>query len=226
MIKYVAIIPARGGSKGVPKKNIKKFLDKPLLEHSIEYAKNCDYIDQIILTTDDLKIKKIGEKYNITIVDRPSKISGDTATTESAIKHIIETINFSENTVFVLLQPTSPLRPKKSLEKMIELFNKNQYDSLLTISPIHPLTWKIESNNLNCMYNYKNRPRRQDFKKNDLIYDENGSVYLFTLSLFKKENNRLGGNIGYFVFEEEYGKQIDTELDFKILESIGKHLNN
>ena len=109
---------------------------------------------------------------------------------------------------------------------MIESFNKNQYDSLLTISPIHPLTWKIKLNNLNCMYNYKNRPRRQDFKKNDLIYDENGSVYIFTLDLFKEKNNRLGGKIGYFIFSEEYSKQIDTELDFKILESIGKHLNN
>ena len=74
------------------------------------------------------------------------------------------------------------------------------------------------------MYNFKNRPRRQDFNDKDLIYDENGSVYIFTNKLFNQKNNRLGGNIGYYIFEEEYGYQIDTPLDFKLLETIGNYL--
>ena len=74
------------------------------------------------------------------------------------------------------------------------------------------------------MYNFKNSPRRQEFNQKDLIYDENGSVYIFKNKLFSVENNRLGGNIGYYIFEEEYGKQIDTPLDFKILEVIGNYL--
>ena len=86
---------------------------------------------------------------------------------------------------------------------------------------ITPVT--LHHEDLNCMYNYKNRPRRQDFKKNDLIYDENGSVYIFTLDLFKEKNNRLGGKIGYFIFSEEYSKQIDTELDFKITDLLIQH---
>ena len=222
--QYIVIIPARGGSKGVPKKNIKKFLEKPLIEHSIEYAKESKYVKKIILTTDEQKIKEIGEKNNITVVDRPKEISGDEATTESAIEHVLSLLELSIDTTIILLQPTSPLRPKNSLDKMIKIFNEQSYDSMLTLTPIHPLTWKLNNNNTECMYDFLNRPRRQDFKKENLIYDENGSVYIFTNKLFKEKNNRLGSKIGYYIFNEEYGKQIDTPLDFELLETIGKYL--
>jgi len=222
--QYIVIIPARGGSKGVPKKNIKKFLEKPLIEHSIEYAKESKYVKKIILTTDEQKIKEIGEKNNITVVDRPKEISGDEATTESAIEHVLSLLELSIDATIILLQPTSPLRPKNSLDKMIKIFNEQSYDSMLTLTPIHPLTWKLNNNNTECMYDFLNRPRRQDFKKENLIYDENGSVYIFTNKLFKEKNNRLGGKIGYYIFNEEYGKQIDIPLDFELLETIGKYL--
>ena len=222
--KYIAIIPARGGSKGVPKKNIKEFLGKPLIEHSINYAKESKYIEKIILTTDNEEIKKIGKDNNITVVDRPKEISGDKATTESAIEHVISLFEFSIDTTIVLLQPTSPIRPKNSLDKMIKIFNEQLYDSMLTLSPIHPLTWKIDNKKTECMYDYSNRPRRQDFKEKKLIYDENGSVYIFTNKIFIEKNNRLGGKIGHYIFKEEYGRQIDTPLDFKLLETIGKYL--
>ena len=222
--KYIAIIPARGGSKGVPKKNIKEFLGKPLIEHSINYAKESKFIEKIILTTDNEEIKKIGKDNNITVVNRPKEISGDKATTESAIEHVISLFKFSIDTTIILLQPTSPIRPKNSLDKMIKIFNEQLYDSMLTLSPIHPLTWKVDNKKTECMYDYSNRPRRQDFKEKDLIYDENGSVYIFTNKIFIEKNNRLGGKIGHYIFKEEYGRQIDTPLDFKLLETIGKYL--
>ncbi len=223
-LNYIAIIPARGGSKGVPKKNIKNFLGKPLILHSIDYAKESNFINEIILTTDSEEIMKIGNQHNITVVKRPDNISGDEATTESAINHVISSMKYPENTVYILLQPTSPLRPKNSLDEMINQFNIYKYDSMLSISPIHPLTWKINNRKPECMYDYQNRPRRQDFKDEDLIYDENGSVYIFKHNLFIKGLNRLGGKIGSFIFSEEYGKQIDTPLDFDLLETIGKYL--
>ena len=107
---------------------------------------------------------------------------------------------------------------------MIKIFNEQSYDSMLTLSPIHPLTWKINNKKIESMYDYSNRPRRQDFKEKDLIYDENGSVYIFTNKIFIEKNNRLGGKIGHYVFKEEYGRQIDTPLDFELLETIGKYL--
>ena len=222
--KIYTIIPARGGSKGVPKKNIKKILGKPLLQHTIDYAKESNYVDKIILTSDNNEIQKIGLNNNINVVDRPSGISGDHATTESAIQHIIEQSNFENNCIFILLQPTSPIRPKKSLDEMITLFNDNKYDSMLTLRPAHPILWKIDKNSAIAQYDYKNRPRRQDFNQKDLVYDENGSVYIFTYQIFKKTKNRLGGKIGYFIFDEKFGKQIDNPIDFPILESIGDYL--
>jgi len=226
--KVYAIIPARGGSKGVPKKNIKKLNGIPLINYSIKYAQS-SYIDNIIITTDCNDIKEIvSESFpnlnKIKILNRPSKFATDEASTESVIKHVIDSNSFEQNAILILLQPTSPLRPKNSLNKLLEKFIDKNYDSLLTLSPIHPLTWKINDNNIKCMYDYLNRPRRQDINPKDYIYDENGSVYIFSIDIFKKEYNRLGGKIGYFIFSEDYGRQIDTKLDFNILESISKHL--
>lgn len=227
--KVYAIIPARGGSKGVPKKNIKELNGIPLINYSIEYALSSPYIDAIIITTDcdDIKNKinnSFTELRKIIILDRPSELATDEATTESAIEHVIKSKTFKKEDVLVLLQPTSPLRPKDSLNEILEKFIDQNYDSLLTLSPIHPLTWKINNNNIECMYDYLNRPRRQDIEPKDYIYDENGSVYVFSVDNFKKTNNRLGKKIGYFIFPEDYGKQIDTQLDFNILESISKYL--
>ena len=227
--KVYAIIPARGGSKGVPKKNIKELNGTPLINYSIEYALSSAYIDAIIITTDCEDIKnKINNSFTelrkIIILDRPSELATDEATTESAIEHVIKSKTFKKEDVLVLLQPTSPLRPKDSLNEILEKFIDQNYDSLLTLSPIHPLTWKINNNNIECMYDYLNRPRRQDIEPKDYIYDENGSVYVFSVDNFKKTNNRLGKKIGYFIFPEDYGKQIDTQLDFNILESISKYL--
>ena len=137
---------------------------------------------------------------------------------------ILESKNIQDESIIVLLQPTSPIRPKKSLDKILEKFFNENFDSMLTLSPIHPLTWKI-NDKPECMYDYLNRPRRQDFLDEDLIYDENGSVYVFNVKIFNKSINRLGGNIGFYIFDEEYGKQIDTPLDFKVLEAIGNYLN-
>ncbi len=224
-----AIIPARGGSKGVPKKNIKNLNGVPLINYSINYAIDSHFVDDIIITTDCNNIKKIvkqsfPELNKITIIKRPIELATDEATTESAIEHVLESKKFKKNDIIILLQPTSPIRPKNSLNEILKKFINQNYDSLLTLSPIHPLTWKINNNNIECMYDYQNRPRRQDIDPKDYIYDENGSVYIFSVDIFEKKHNRLGGKIGYFIFSEDYGKQIDTHLDFNILESISKYL--
>ena len=119
--KVIVVIPARAGSKGVPKKNIKSFLGKPLVQHSIDYAKQSHYVKEIIVTTDDKKIKNLSKELNISVIDRPESLSGDKATTESAIEHVIESKNIQDESIIVLLQPTSPIRPKKSLDKILVL---------------------------------------------------------------------------------------------------------
>tara|TARA_B100000700_G_C14938680_1_gene805653 strand:+ start:649 stop:1323 length:675 start_codon:yes stop_codon:yes gene_type:complete len=224
-MKIISIIPARGGSKGIPKKNIKKILDLPLITHSINYSLSSNKITTTYVSTDDPEIKKISKKAGASVIDRPKNIAGDTATTESAIEHALLNITIDPD-IIILLQPTSPFRPNKSLDKAIDHFILNKYDSLLSISPTHNFIWKIKNDIAIPKYDYLNRPRRQDIKQHEINFIENGSLYIFTKKHFNNYNNRLGGKIGYVIFDEKFSKEIDTELDFTILEQINKKFNS
>ena len=217
----VVIIPARGGSKGIPEKNIINFLGKPLLTHSIEYAKSSDLISDIYVSTDDSKIAKIALDNNVNVIDRPQSISGDLASTESALIHAIENITYKPD-IIILLQPTSPIRPKNSLYKAINQFIKGSYDSLLSISPTHKFLWEIDKKIAKPKYDFKNRPRRQDMDASDINYIENGSLYIFTYENLLKNKNRLGGRIGYVIFDEKYSYEIDSMTDLIVIDSIAK----
>lgn len=222
--KIIAIIPARGGSKGIPGKNIKIFAGKPLIVHSIEHALTTPQIDTVYVSTDDDEIAKVSRKVGAEIIHRPREISGDTATTESAIAHTLSVLKEKPN-IIVLLQATSPLRPKSSIENAIDKFINGNYDSLLSISPTHRFFWKIKNGQINAEYDYMNRPRRQAIKQEDIKYVENGSIYIFTREHFEKNGNRLGGRIGYVIFPEEYSFEIDNYSDFEFLEILAKQLN-
>ena len=214
-----AIIPARGGSKGIPKKNLINFLGKPLILHSIEYAKKCNLISNIYVSSDDEEIKNQANQSDVKVIDRPKELSGDKASTESAIEHYLECIDYKPDLI-VLLQPTSPHRPEGSLEKAINKLIKHNHDSVLSISPTHNFFWKIKNEAASPLYDYKNRPRRQDLLEEDINYIENGSLYVFTYSLYKNKKNRLGGDIGYIVFNEPFSIEIDSMVDLKLLEFI------
>ncbi len=221
----IAIIPARGGSKGIPKKNIINFLKKPLITHSIEYAKSSNLINDIYISTDDNHIAKIGSENGAKIIKRPDFLSNDTASTESAILHLLNEIN-NKPDVIVLLQPTSPLRPKGSLDKALEYFFLEKHDSLLSISPTHRFFWNIRDKKAIPKYDFKNRPRRQDMDTSDINYIENGSLYIFTYENLLKNNNRLGGRIGYVIFDEKYSYEIDSMTDLKFLETLSTEIND
>lgn len=218
-MKIVAFIPARGGSKGVPGKNIKDFLGVPLITHSIRYAKSCHLVNRIYVSTDDNDIANISLSEGASIISRPDSISTDTATTESAINHFLESIEDKPDMI-VLLQATSPLRPKGSLTQALEKFINGNFDSLLSLTPTHQFFWKVDEETASPEYDYMNRPRRQDIHPHEIPYDENGSLYIFTRKHFEKNGNRLGGKIGYISFPEKYGHQIDTIDDFHLLESL------
>ena len=220
MNNVTAFIPARGGSKGIPGKNIKTFAGKPLIVHSIEYALNCTQIDEVVVSTDDDKIAKIARKAGAKVVIRPPELSTESATTESAIHHFVNKFNKKPD-ILVLLQPTSPFRPKGSLENAITHFTENGFDSLLSITPTHRFFWRVKEDQTTfAEYDYLNRPRRQDMKLEDIRYMENGSLYIFTRKHFDKTGNRLGGKIGYVEWPEDYSIEIDTPSDFDILEKL------
>lgn len=224
-MNIITIIPARGGSKGLPNKNKRLFLEKPLVAHSILYSQESKMISKTYVSSDDREILELSKDYGACIIERPKSISGDMATTESAIEHALSQINPKPDAI-VLLQPTSPLRPDNSLNEAINKFLEQQNDSLLSLTATHDFLWKVSNNNAFAQYDYMNRPMRQNIKNENIQYIENGSLYIFKTDHFLNNKNRLGGNIGYVIFDKKYSEQIDTEFDFLFLESLGRKLKN
>ena len=179
-----------------------------------------------LVSTDNSKITSIANSAGARVINRPEELATDTATTESAIHHYLNKFSKKPD-IMVLLQATSPLRPKGSLDKALTHFTNGGYDSLLSISPTHRFFWRVKvDKTVYAEYDYLNRPRRQDMKPENMRYVENGSLYIFTRDHFEKTKNRLGGKIGYVEWPEEYGMEIDTEVDFQCLEKIFKSLNS
>ena len=224
-MKVVALIPARGGSKGVPKKNIKLLAGKPLIAWSIEQALASKLIDRVIVSTDCPEIAIIAKKSGADVpFMRPANISDDKSTTESAMLHCCEYLS-SKNELpglFLLIQATSPIRARDQFDNAITDFKKSGYDSLLTVSQSHRFTWKNKLNPT-ASYNYQNRPRRQDIKEADQEYLETGSFYITKTKMLIEHKNRLVGKIGMFETPEDESFEIDSLVDFNICEEILKN---
>jgi len=222
----LAFIPARGKSKGLPRKNIKNIAGKPLIAWSIEQALASKEIDRVIVSTDCPEIAEIAKSYGADVPFlRPAEISGDEASTESAMLHCCEYLEKKGELpkLFILIQATSPVRKKNQLDEAIHYFNDNQFDSLLTVSKSHRFIWKNISAPV-ASYDYSNRPRRQDLLEQDYI--ETGSFYITKTDKLLETKNRLCGDIGLFEVSEDQSFEIDTQLDFIICEQILNLKNN
>ena len=219
----VIIILARGGSKGIPKKNLKKICGKPLISWTIEHAIHAKKISSVWLSSDSDQILKIGRGYGINLIKRPKNISKDSSSSVSGWIHAISLIEKNEKIdIVIALQPTSPLRESKDIEKGLKEFQKNQYDSMFSGADIGDFyIWKKQNTSLKSInYNYKNRKRRQEIEPQ---YVENGSFFIFTPKIIKKYNNQLGGRIGISLMEFWKSFQIDDETDIEFCETIMKH---
>ncbi|MFL9831966.1 acylneuraminate cytidylyltransferase family protein [Flavobacterium sp. ST-87] len=182
-MKTIAIIPARGGSKRLPDKNRIPVGGIPLLVHSIRYAlANTAIVDEVYVSTDDETIKKIALDYGAKVIDRPKLISGDLEPTISALKHVLETVETEVENV-ILLQPTNPLRSENLLKEAFEIYQKDNYDSLFTVSRSEQKLGKI-NNNLFVPFNYTIGQRSQDIEP---LYFENGLLYITKASLILED---------------------------------------
>ncbi len=218
----VAIIPARGGSKGLPGKNIRTLTGKPLIAHSIIHSLEAKLIDKVYVSTDDHEIAEIAQEYGAEIINRPEELAGDTASSESALIHAVEQIEATGVTIdlVVFLQCTSPIRTEKDIDNGIKKVKTEGADSLLSVSPSHRFLWQ-EVNGVakSINYDYRHRHRRQDMQPQ---YVENGSIYIFKPWVLKELNNRLGGKIALLTMSEAASWEIDSLLDFEIAESLLK----
>ncbi|MCF8323146.1 MAG: acylneuraminate cytidylyltransferase family protein [Flavobacterium sp.] len=173
-MKTIAIIPARGGSKRLVGKNSLHLGGIPLVAHSILYAqKNSAIINEIYVSTNDAAIKKIALEYGAKVIDRPESLSGDLEPTVSALKHVLETLDFEVEDV-ILLQATNPLRPDNLLSEAFAVFQNQNCDSLFTVSRNHQKFGKITDNKF-YPFNYEIGQRSQDLEP---LYFENGLLYI------------------------------------------------
>jgi len=215
-MKTIAVIPARGGSKRLPLKNIKKLGDIPLLTHSILYAQaNKEIIDEIYVSTDDNEIKKIALEFGAKVIERPENISGDLEPTVSALKNALEQIDELVENV-VLLQPTNPLRPQNLLTEAFNLYQNQNYNSLFTVSRNHQKFGKIADNKF-IPYNYEIGQRSQDLEP---LFFENGLLYITKAKLIR-DNIIISENAYPFEINHIFAEvDIDTQEDFDYAEYL------
>lgn len=227
----IAIIPARGGSKGIPKKNIKHLDGLPLIAYSIQSACESRYVDRVIVSTDDKGIAKISTKYGAEIISRPSILAQDKISSEVALEHAIIEIEKAGQRIdiIVFLQATSPIREKGCIDNAIKKLTKEKADSLFSASRSFINIWGEDRKHgklhsiCSITYNYKKRTRRQVRPKQ---WNENGSFYILKRDILMKQHNRLGGKIIFYEMPIEYSYEIDSSLDFFLVEQILKSRKN
>jgi len=214
----IAFIPARGGSKSIPKKNIKSFCGKPLIFWNLQELQKSN-VDQIVVATDCKKIEDTVLSFDfskVKVYERNKENAQDISSTESVMLEYIDFEDLKNTDIFMLVQSTSPFTQSSHFNEGLNLFKK--YDSVLSCCISKRFIWKENGKALN--YNISNRPRRQDFQGS---FIENGAFYINSVKNIKNTKNRISGNIGLYTMPEYSIMEIDEPEDWVIAESIMKN---
>ncbi|MBN2406669.1 MAG: acylneuraminate cytidylyltransferase family protein [Elusimicrobia bacterium] len=217
-MNVVAIIPARGGSKSIPGKNIMDFCGKPLIAWSILQAGSSCCVKEIYVTSDSSEILSVSESYGASAIERPAELSSDTASSEDALIHALGNIKTADKIdLVVFLQATSPLRYLSDIDNAVEKLIKAGADSLFSSAKLDDfLIWEEKDGIYRSFnYDYRNRGRRQDRKAQ---YVENGSIYVFKPEILFEYKNRLGGKISTYGMEFWQAWEIDNMENEEICE--------
>ena len=216
-MKKIAFIPARGGSKSIPLKNIKLFCEKPLIYWNLISLQN-SMVDEIIVATDSNIIKDtvLGFSFSkVRVYSRTEENAQDTSSTESVMLEYINNGHLALDDIFILVQATSPFTQSIDFNNGINLFLQDKADSLLTATLSKRFFWNLENKPIN--YNYKARPRRQDFNG---LYMENGAFYVSTVKNIVESGNRLSGKISIYEMPEHTSLELDEGFDWLLGEQI------
>ena len=227
-LKILVIIPARGGSKGIPMKNIQKLNGKPLITYSINAAKNSKYVNRIIVSTENEKIAKISKNLGVEVIPRPKYLSNDATATIDVIKHLLKTLSKKENyspSIVTILQPTLPLRDNKLVDKSIKQLIKSESDIVLGVKKIktHPFRafW------LRGKYLKPINDNFLKFHQRQLLpdcYITTGAIYTFWTKTLIKYNQMYGVKIKPLIISDDaINVDIDSKFDMFVNEMILKH---
>ena len=217
--KIFAFIFARGGSKRIKNKNLRKINGKSLVERKINFSKNINIFDEIFLSSDSQKILNLGKKNNINIIKRPKKISKDNSPETLAWKHAIKEANkFSESYTMVVLPCTSPLTIRSDIKKCLREFDKNKADLVTTIaeserSPYYNMVYKTKNKRIKIFSSKFNATNRKKIPK---IYNLANSVYVTSPKYVLKNQFLYRGKIISVLIPQERFLDIDSAIDLKI----------
>lgn len=224
----LGLVPARGGSKALLKKNVRPLLGRPLVSWTIEQSLKSKYIDKVVVSTEDREIADISKKYGAEIINRPNSLAKDTSSLVSVAQHTLKVLqekkNYNPDTL-ILLQPTSPLRTTEDIDNSIELFYNNNCESVVSVCEIN-IYWclKIRRKYIEPIFgwNYFLKKRRQDIPKSYVV---NGAIYVIDIKDFCKYNNFFTKKTLSYIMPKERSVDIDDEIDFKFAEFLKKEKN-
>ena len=230
-MKILGIIPARGGSKGIPRKNIKLLGGKPLLEYTVNAAKNSELLSRVILSSEDAEIIEVAKKLNLEIpFVRPAEFSTDKASSLEVIKHALEYFE-AENNYFdavCLLQTTSPFREKNLIDRALQKFQDEDLDSLISVREVpaeYNPHWVFEEDKNHFLKIATGEkeiiPQRQQLRK---AFYRDGALYITKTSVIQKQNSLYGKRIGYINTTASPYVNLDEPSDWLKAEEILKKL--
>lgn len=224
MNRVVAIITARGGSKGLPRKNILDLNGKPLIAHTIDAARASNIFSNIVVTTDDKEIKEVSLKFGANIIDRPSELATDTASSLDVLEHALRELETENYTHFILLQPTSPLRTEVHIEEAWEKYINDKASSLLSVCEVEHSPFKMLIENKDgdveplTKWEDLTRPRQKLPK----AYLPNGAIYINRVDKFLENRNLFEKPICMYLMNRESSLDIDIKRDFLEVEKVMK----
>lgn len=224
---FLAVIPARGGSKRLPRKNVLDLAGKPLIAWTIEAAKNSKYIDHFIVSTDDKEISDVSKKHGSEVLTRPAELATDIASSVDVVLHAIAAQNQSYDYV-ILLQPTSPLRTAQHIDEAIELlFEKNANAVISVCETDHSPLWANTLPEDGSMDNFI-REEVQGKRSQDLpvFFQLNGAIYLVNAVNFKQSKSFIQATNSYaYIMSKKDSVDIDTDLDFEFVSLLINKVN-
>ena len=228
-MEILSIIPVRGGSKGIPGKNIKHLCGKPLVAYTIEASLVSKYITRTIASPEDSKIKDVCLSYGAEVIDRPIELAQDETKTAPVMLDVLDKLEAQGYVpdVTVLLQATCPLRNGKDIDDAFELFFSRDCDSVFSVTDrkyTHAFWRQEKDGSYKALYDFRIRPRRQDIKEHYKMYKENGAIYIIKTDVMRKVKDFIGEKPELFVMPHII--DIDELSDFEKVERIMKENNN